>query len=226
MGISTLAPSVWRYFQEGLAPATCRSYDSAVKKFDKFCDNFRVTDPFLVTETLPCSFAAYLGDQGLSSKTIRSYLAGVGLLDPRDHSSLPILCRVQAGIKRANLGTGTARVRLPVTPQLLRQIKQQLEAIHHNERVVFCAVYCVAFFWCFRLGELLLESTASFDQHRHLAWGDVVVDNQADPRMLHIHLKQSKGLSALAHGSTSDPDPIYINPVRTRIHVEAIAIRS
>ena len=36
----------------------------------------------------------------------------------------------------------------------------------------------------------------------------------------------SKGLSALAHGSTSDPDPIYINPVRTRIHVEAIAIRS
>ena len=36
----------------------------------------------------------------------------------------------------------------------------------------------------------------------------------------------TKGLSALAHGSTSDPDPIYINPVRTRIHVEAIAIRS
>ena len=30
-----------------------------------------------------------------------------------------------------------------------------------------------------------------------------------------------KGLSALAHGSTSDPDPIYINPVRTRIHVES-----
>ena len=35
-----------------------------------------------------------------------------------------------------------------------------------------------------------------------------------------------EGLSALAHRSTSDPDPIYINPVRTRIHVEAIAIRS
>ena len=175
-----LAPSVWRYFQEGLAPATHRSYDSAVKKFDKFCDSFRVSDPFPVTETLLCSFAAYLGDQGLSSQTMRSYLAGVrnmqlslGLPDPRDHSSLPILRRVQAGIKRANLGSGTARVRLPVTPRLLRQIKQQLEAIHHKERVAIWAVGCMAFFGCFRLGELLLESTASFDQHRQLAWGDV-----------------------------------------------------
>ena len=116
----------------------------------------------------------------------------LGLPDPRDHSSLPILRHVQAGIKHANLGTGTARVRLPVTPQLLWQIKQKLEAIHHNERVVIWAVSCVALFGCFRLGELLLESTASFDQHRHSAWGDVTVDNQADPWMLRIHLKQSK----------------------------------
>ena len=155
MDISMLVPSVQRYFQEDLAPATCRSYDSAVKKFDKFCDSFRVSDPFPVTETLLCSFAAYLGDQGLSSQTIRSYLAGVrnmqlsmGLPDPRDHSSLPILRRVQEGIKRANLGSGTARVRLPVTPRLLRQIKQKREwrsgqsAVWHSLDVFGWASYC------------------------------------------------------------------------------------
>ena len=140
----------------------------------------------------------------------------LGLPDPRDQSSLPILQRVLAGISRASLGTTSARVRLPVTPSLLRQIRHYLEATVHSERVVLWAICCLAFFGCFRLGELLLESLASFDHRRHLAWGDVAVDklllespasldhrrhlawgdvtvdNQANPRTLRVHLKQSK----------------------------------
>ena len=34
-----------------------------------------------------------------------------------------------------------------------------------------------------------------------------------DKEQLGIAQHMTKGLSALAHGSTSDPDPIYINPV-------------
>ena len=116
----------------------------------------------------------------------------LGLPDPRDQSSLPILRRVQAGISRARLGTTSARVRLPITPPLLRQICRCLEATMHSERVVLWAICSLAFFGCFRLGELLLESSPSFDRRRHLAWGDIAVDNQANPRMLRIHLKQSK----------------------------------
>ena len=146
-----------------------------------------------------CSFAAYLADQHLSPQTIKSYLAGVrnvqlslGLPDPRDQSSLPILHRVQAGIRRARLGTTPARVRLPVTPSLLQQLRQYLDATVHEERIAIWAICCMAFFGCFRLGELLLESPTNFDQHRHLAWGDVAVDDRADPHMLRIRLKQSK----------------------------------
>ena len=145
------------------------------------------------------SFAAYLADQGLSPQTIKSYLPGVrniqlslGFPNPRDQASLPILKRVQAGIKRDRLGTTPASVRLPVTPPLLRQLRQYLDATAHKERVAMWAICCMAFFGCFRLGELLLESPNSFDQQYHLTWIHVAVDSQTDPRMLHIDLKQSK----------------------------------
>ena len=149
--------SVQRNFQEGLASSTRRSYDTAMKTFDTFCSTFQLPDPFPVTETVLCSFAAYLADQGLSLQTVKSYLAGVrnmqlslGLPDPRDQSSLPILKHVQAGIKRARLRTTPARVRLPVTPPLLRQLRQYLEATAHIDRVEMWAICCMAFFGCFR----------------------------------------------------------------------------
>ena len=116
----------------------------------------------------------------------------LGFPNPRDQASLPILKRVQEGIKRDRLGTTPARVRLPVTPPLLRQLRQYLDATAHKERVAMWAICCMAFFGCFRLGELLLESPNSFDQQYHLTWIHVAVDSQTDPRMLHIHLKQSK----------------------------------
>ena len=167
-----------------------------MKKFHAFCTTHQVMDPFPLTENLLCSFAVYMADQGLFPQTIKSYLAGLrnmqlslGLPDPREQSSLPILRRVQAGISRTRLGTAPSRIRLPITPQLLRQIKHSLESTAHQERVVIWAICCVAFFGCFRLGELLLESPSNFEPR---AWGDVAVDNQAAPSILQIHLKQSK----------------------------------
>ena len=55
------------------------------------------------------------------------------------------------------------------------------------------------------------------------AAGIVLIRPVSNPFTI-IESVDSIGLSALAHGSTSDPDPTYINPVRTRIQVEAIAI--
>ena len=89
LGLSSLAPSVQHYFQEGLAPSTRRSYDSARKKFSTFCDRFKVSDPFPVTEHLLCSFAAFMADSNLATQTVKSYLAAIrntqlslGLPDP------------------------------------------------------------------------------------------------------------------------------------------------
>ena len=37
-----------------------------------------------------------------------------------------------------------------------------------------------------------MDSATAFNHRTHLAWGDVAVDNQANPTMVRIHLKQSK----------------------------------
>ena len=153
-----------------------------------------------MTEQLLCSFAAYLADQGLSPQTGKVYMAAIrnmqislGLPDPREQSSLPILKRVQAGISRVRLLKGApSRIRLPITTQLLRQVRSALNKSSHPEKSLLWAVCCTAFFGFFRLGELLLESATAFRQSLHLAWGDIAIDDQANPHMVCIHLKRSK----------------------------------
>ena len=72
-----MAPSVRRYFQEGLAPATQKTYGAALKRFHTSCTTYSITTPFPVTEHLLCCFAAYLADQGLAPQMGRSYLSAV-----------------------------------------------------------------------------------------------------------------------------------------------------
>ena len=157
-------------------------------------------NPFPVTEQILCSYAAFLADEGLSPQTGKTYMAAVrnmqlsmGLPNPRQQSSFPILKRVQAGISRSRLLKGAPpRIRLPITAQLLRQMRESWERSSNPEKLVLWAVSCTAFFGFFRLGELLLDSPTAFDPKLHLAWGDVAVDDPAEPKMVKIHLKQSK----------------------------------
>ena len=88
-----MAPAVQRYFQDGLAPSTRRTYDSAMRKFSTYYERYHVTDPFPVSEFLLCAFATYMADSGLTSQTVKSYLSAIrntqlslGLPDPRDPS--------------------------------------------------------------------------------------------------------------------------------------------
>ena len=104
----------------------------------------------VTTVWLTSSFAAFLADQGLAPQTgktymylaaVRSMQISLGLPDPRDQSSLPILKRVQAGISRARLlKASPPRVRLPITAQLLSKIKSALEGSSHPEKLALWAV--------------------------------------------------------------------------------------
>jgi len=172
-----------------------------MKSFYQFCTCYTVTDPFPVSELTMCYFIAYLAEQGLSPQTGQSYLAAVrnaqislGLPDPRENASLPLLKRVQAGVRRIRLlkPSSPGRVRLPVTVHMLSRVKEALWSSSRPDRVVLWAVSCTAFFGFFRLGELLPPSSTSFDAATDLAWGDVAVDDRVNPRMAQIHLKTSK----------------------------------
>ena len=195
-----MAPSVRKYFQDGLAPSTQKSYGAALKCFHTFCNKYNILAPFPVTEHLLCCFAAYLADEGLSPQTGRSYLSAVrsmqislGLPDPRERSAMPALNRVLAGIKRMRLHSGPpACVRLPITALVLNRIREALQTSSNPNRVVLWAIFCLAFFGFFRLGELLLQSPGTFNPSVDLAWGDIAMDSLSEPRMLKVHLKKSK----------------------------------
>ena len=200
MDLSNLAPSVQRYFQAGLAPATHKTYHAAMKRFHNFCIKYSIANPFPVSEKILYSFATYLADDNLAPQTGKTYLSAVrntqlslGLPDPREASSMPILKRVQAGIKRIRMLKGASvRIRLPITIPILQQIKQKLVLTSHPEQVVIWAIACTAFFGFFRLGELLLTSEVEFNPAIHLCWGDIAVNDSANPSMVQIHLKTSK----------------------------------
>jgi len=169
-------------------------------RFHKFCSAYNITSPFPLTEGFLCTYASYLADQQLAPQTVKSYLSALrnwqislGLPDPRDQSSLPMLKRVQAGISRLRLAKGPrSHIRLPITAHLLRQIKLALDKSSHPAKLVIWAVASSAFFGFFRLGELLCNSAGEFNEATCLAWGDVAVDSQTAPTMIQFHLKRSK----------------------------------
>ena len=171
-----------------------------MRRFDAFCTHFNITSPFPVTEHLLCCFAAFLADQGLTPQTVKGYLAAVrnmqvslGLPDPRDQSSLPMLKRVQAGIQRKRSMAGPAsRTRLPITASVLERIRRQLESSSHPNKELVWAVAGTAFFGFFRLGELLPESASQVSPAASIMWGEVAVDSRENPAMVRIHLKRSK----------------------------------
>ena len=110
------------------------------------------------------------------------------LPDPKEQSSLTVLRSVQAGISRAQASAGQLkRVRLPITPQLLRQIKSALDSSSDP-----CRRCAVRPFWVFLTGELLSAAGITFNPRLHMAWGNVAVDDPQDPKMVRVHLQQSK----------------------------------
>jgi len=95
MDLTPLAQSFHRYFQEGPAPSTQKTYQAAMKQFTTVCTTFGTHYPFPLTELLLSYYAVHLADQGLAPQTIKSHLAALhhaqismGLSDPRDHSSM------------------------------------------------------------------------------------------------------------------------------------------
>ena len=87
---------------------------------------------FPMTEVGLCGFMSYLADEGLKHRSIKTYLSGVryhqlkkGLPDPFKVASMPRVEYVMKGIKRHQAKVGTAtRSRLPITPSLLRKLKE------------------------------------------------------------------------------------------------------
>ena len=149
-------------------------------------------------------FAAFLAEQGLRAKSMKTYLAGIrhlqlalGLPDPCNLSSLPRLRLVLTGIRRvqAESGKTQTRRRLPVTPSILHRIRRLWnKRLTRGEYMYIMpwAALTLCFFGFFRSGELTVPSGKSFDTNIHLSWGDLPINDTCNPQVIKVwlcHLK-------------------------------------
>ena len=163
---------------------------------------YNITNPFPLSEKLLCYFARYLAEQKPVSPTIKVYLAAaqsmhisLGFPDLRDTYSLPLLERVQAGIKRvqANKRTATTCIRLPMTPANLNKLRTHWEGTEHPERLALWAASTPCFAGFFRSGKLLpITEALPSTTPTGIQWGKVMVDNPQSHSMLKIRLPVSK----------------------------------
>ena len=157
MDLSSLDATVHYFCSQGVAPSTRSTYQSALRKFAEFCSLYSIITPFPVSESILCYFSSYLACKTLSPQTIKTYLAGIrhmqitlGLPEPRAFSSLPRLRLVQSGIQRthAQRSSSPAKIRLPITPAILRKIQEQWSAKSSDlDILMLWAAAVLCFFW-------------------------------------------------------------------------------
>lgn len=198
MAIVGMEGIVQGYLELSLAPSTKRTYLHGSQLYVRFCSIFNVT-PYPLSESILCSFASYLAAIGLSPQTVKTYLAAVkfrhvylGYQDLIPSSALKL---VQRGIARHYSAVAhlPQRTRLPITPQILRNIKNLWSRNDCQfDTIMLWAATCTGFFGFFRLGELTSPSTTCYNPEIHLTLEDVSVDDLSNMTRISLRIKQSK----------------------------------
>ena len=188
------------YFGQGLAASSVKTYQSGVNRYLKFCQSSEHV-PLPVSQCLLCTFVSQLADEGLKHRSIKTYLSGVrhyqirsGYHDPFRGAPMPRLEYVMKGIKRhQSTVDGASRTRLPITPSLLRKLKEVWSASGaERDTKLMWAACCLCFFGFMRAGELTVPNEEEFDEAVHLCVSDLALDDRRNPSMVRVTVKQSK----------------------------------
>lgn len=81
-------------------------------------------------------------------------------------------------------------------PNILYKLKVHWSPCGSNPvTVMLWAAATLCFFGFFRAGEITVPSLTAFDKKKHLAWGDVAVDNPVSPQAFQVYLKFPKQIN-------------------------------
>ena len=108
---------------------------------------------------------------------------------------MPRLEYITKGIKRAESEKPETKAltRLPITPQILRKLKQVWEKDAITADILMIWAACtLAFFGFLRIGEMTVPSKNSFDPTAHLSTLDVAFDHSSAPTVMFVTIKCSK----------------------------------
>lgn len=190
--------AVQQYFEAGLAPATRRTYQSGINSFIQFCTHISA-NPLAISQSTLCSYVAYLARRGMAYQTIKTYVAAVRHLQIAHErpvclpASMPKLRLVMAGVQRTQAFSRQQKPRLPITTQILREIRALWwSKADDYDTIMLWAACCLCFFGFFRMGEITSPSATGFDPATHLMVADIAVDSLQAPSMVQLHLKRSK----------------------------------
>ena len=175
------------FFAKGLADSTQKTYRTGKERYLKFCRQLGL-EPIPLVESNLCSFVSFLALESLKHRSIKVYLSAVrhmqiseGLAD-LFRGTMPRLEYVLKGIKRAQVEEGRKeRTRLPVTPTILRQLKQVWNKRAHqwDTRLIWAAC-CLFYFAFLRIGGITVPSDAAFNLTDHLTMADIAVDERQE----------------------------------------------
>ena len=167
-----------------------------MRRFYRFCDAYNISAPFPVSESTLCYFVTVLANDNLAAQTIKTYLTAVrdthialGFPDPRAHSAMPRLDRIQAGIRRVLASRGKKKA-TRLTPAILERMRQHWASGGDENWQLYWAMSALCYFGFFRLGELLLPTEAP--SRALMRWGDVTFNHASQPTQLKIHLHVAK----------------------------------
>ena len=141
-----------------------------------------------------------LVDEGLSRKTIKSYLSAARHLqiamsfpDPKI-GEMARLEQVIQGVKREySKKNPDKRECLPITPDILMQLRsvwnKDTKDFNH---ILLWAACCLCYYGFLRSGEIMVPSEAGYDGSVHLNAEDVSVDKSDNPTIVKVRIKASK----------------------------------
>ena len=153
------------------------------------------------SEDVLIHFISQLTKEGLKHSTMKVYLSAIRFLHIAEGKEDPFKAPLNRlhytlkGVKREEARRGSdGRVRLPITPNILRQIKATWESGNSQDPdiVMLWAASCLEFFGFLQAGEMTVPNDSGYDPEVHLNRSDIAVDDQRSPTVLRVMIKKSK----------------------------------
>lgn len=170
------------YLHNSLAPSTARGYTSAMRAYKHFCIRHNVI-AFPVSERTLMLFATHLASYS-SHSNIKKHMAAIkhfsiikGFITSfRGFERLYLLIR---GVRRAQGTAHSVPQRRPITPPMLRTIRNNLfnSSRFYEDKIMIWAAITTAFFGFLRVSEYTSSHKSKFDPQVTLLTEDITLDS-------------------------------------------------